>query len=318
MLGYSRADLLATPISAIHPHEMPALIAFAESVLREGHGTTNELSCLTKQGDTLPSEMSASTVEIGGQAHMISLVRDISARKRAEQAADERTAELEAFSYSVSHDLRAPLRAIDGFSRILMEDHADKLDAECARLLGIIHANTRNMGQLIDDLLAFSRLGRQPMRATHINMTELAKAVFDELTSTLPERRPQLNVRPLPPTSGDPTMIRQVVVNLLSNAIKFTGSCDTAVIEIGHTADEGGGNYYVKDNGVGFDMRYVDKLFGVFQRLHTADEFEGTGVGLAIVQRIVQRHRGRVWAEGQVGGGATVYCALPEAREATS
>lgn len=315
MLGYSRAELLATPISAIHPHEMPALMAFAESVLREGHGTTNELSCLTKRGDTLPSEMSASIVEIDGQAHVIALVRDISGRKRAEQAAAERTAELEAFSYSVSHDLRAPLRAIDGFSRILLEDYGDEVDAECHRLLDVIRSSTKNMGQLIDDLLAFSRLGRQEMKPTIVDMRGLVASVMQELQSLTTNRDVQCHIGELPPVRGDRAMIRQVVVNLLSNALKFTNSKASAVIEIGHTEADGRGVYYVKDNGVGFDMQYADKLFGVFQRLHTADEFEGTGVGLAIVHRIVQRHEGQVWAESVVNEGATIYFTLSGTRK---
>ena len=310
MLGYSRDELLATPISAIHPDEMPALMAFAESVLREGHGATNELTCLTKRGETLPSEMSASVVEIGGQPHMITLVRDISARKRAEQATEERTAELEAFSYSVSHDLRAPLRAIDGFSRILLEEYGDKLDPEANRLLDVIRSNTSNMGRLIDDLLAFSRLGRQEMNPTTIDVRELAAAVMDELKSANTNPDVQEHIAELPPVRGDRAMIRQVFVNLLSNALKFTSTRDAAVIEIGHMVANGEDVYYVKDNGVGFEMQYADKLFGVFQRLHTPDEFEGTGVGLAIVHRIIQRHGGRVWAEGKVNEGATFFFTL--------
>lgn len=315
MLGYSRDELLATPISGIHPDEMPALMAFTESVLREGHGATNELTCLTKRGDTLPSEMSASIVEIGGQPHMIALVRDISARKRAEQATEERTAELEAFSYSVSHDLRAPLRAIDGFSRILLEEYRDELDPEASRLLDVIRSNTQNMAQLIDDLLAFSSLGRQEMKPTMVDMRGLVASVTQELQSPITNRDVQCHIGELPPVRGDRAMIRQVVVNLLSNALKFTNRKASAVIEIGHTVTEGRGVYFVKDDGVGFDMAYADQLFGVFQRLHTQEEFEGTGVGLAIVHRIVQRHGGQVWAEGVVNEGATIYFTLSGTRE---
>lgn len=315
MLGYSRAELVATPISAIHPDEMPALMAFAESVLREGYGTTNELSCLTKRGDKLPSEMSASVVEIDGQAHVIALVRDISKRKQAEQAAAERTAELEAFSYSVSHDLRAPLRAIEGFSRILLEDYGDKVDAECHRIIDVIRSNTKNMGQLIDDLLAFSHLGRQAMKPMLVDMRGLVASVMQDFQSLTTNRDVQCHIGELPPVRGDRAMIRQVVVNLLSNALKFTNKKASAVIEIGHTVADDGSVYYVKDNGVGFDMRYADRLFGVFQRLHTQEEFEGTGVGLAIVHRIVRRHGGRVWAEGVVNEGATVYFSLSGAKE---
>lgn len=219
--------------------------------------------------------------------------------------------ELEAFSYSVSHDLRAPLRAIDGFSRVLLEDYIDKLDDDGKRYLNIIGSNTKKMGQLIDDLLLFSRLGRQEIRRSDINMEKLAKTVFEELKLAVPERKVQNIINTLFPAQGDQAMIRQVLVNLLSNSIKFTRPKETAVIEVDGRSEGDENIYAIKDNGVGFDMKYVNKLFGVFQRLHTSEEFEGTGVGLAIVQRIIHRHLGRVWAEGKVGEGATFYFSLP-------
>lgn len=228
-----------------------------------------------------------------------------------EQRVAERTAELEAFSYSVSHDLRSPLRAIDGFSRILQEDHAGMLDAECNRLLSIIRSNTQNMAQLIDDLLAFSRIGRKELQRTEVDMTELAKAVWEELNAATPGRVLHVKIMPLPVAHGDRAMLRQVFVNLLANAIKFTRSRETAMIEVGAGVEGNENVYYVKDNGVGFAMEYVHKLFGVFQRLHGAEEFEGTGVGLAIVQRIIQRHGGRVWAKGKVDEGAALHFTLP-------
>ena len=240
------------------------------------------------------------------QAHLHDQVQRQAAE--LEQRVTERTAELEAFSYSVSHDLRAPLRSIDGFSRVLLEDYSDKLDPECNRLLNVICANASNMGQLIDDLLAFSRLGRQEMKLTDIDMGELTRGVSNELVS---DRRVEVRIGTLPPARGDPAMIRQVLVNLLSNGIKFTQPKDTSRIEIGHRNGNNENTYYVKDNGVGFDMRYVEKIFGVFQRLHGTDEFEGTGVGLAIVQSIIQRHGGRVWAEGKINQGTTIYFTLP-------
>jgi PAS domain S-box-containing protein len=228
-----------------------------------------------------------------------------------EQRVAERTAELESFSYSVSHDLRSPLRAIDGFSRILLEDHAGKLDTECQRLLKVIRSNTQNMGRLIDDLLAFSRLGRKEIQPSAIDMGELAKIVFEELKAQTPERKLQITIKPLPGAYGDRSMLRQVFVNLISNSIKFTRDREVVSIEIGAEIEDHQSVYYVKDSGVGFDMRYVHKLFGVFQRLHAAEEYEGTGVGLAIVHRIIQRHGGRVWAEGEVDAGATIYFTLP-------
>jgi len=220
--------------------------------------------------------------------------------------------ELEAFSYSVSHDLRAPLRAISGFVEAIMEDYAPRLDAEGKRYLGLIQDNAHQMGQLIDDLLAFSRLGRQQMTETRIDMGVLAKAVFDELAGLTPGRQLALRIGSVPPAQGDGTLVRQVLVNLLSNAIKFTKGKAQAFVEFGYRAESGAEAYYVKDNGVGFDMQYVGKLFGVFQRLHPVTEFEGTGVGLALVQRIITRHGGRVWAEGAVDQGATFYFTLPK------
>jgi light-regulated signal transduction histidine kinase (bacteriophytochrome) len=238
-----------------------------------------------------------------------------------EERVKERTAqlemivkELEAFTYSISDDMRGPLRAIDGFSRVLMEEYPDKLDSEGKRLLNIIRNNANHMGQLIDGLLAFSHLGRQPLDQTNVNMEELAKGVFDEIRGG-EKRDVLLEIQELPPAFADRLMIRQVFSGLISNAFKFTRPKRNATVEIGHK-ESGLGNqntYYVRDNGVGFDMQYSDKLFGVFQHLHSVEEFEGTGVGLALVQRIILRHGGRVWAEGQVGQGATFYFTLPKA-----
>jgi PAS domain S-box-containing protein len=237
-----------------------------------------------------------------------------------EQRVQERTAqlemmmkELEAFTYSISDDMRGPLRAIDGFSRVLMQEYPEKLDTEGNRLLNIIRGNAQSLSELIDGLLAFSRLGRQPLDQADINMTELTKSVFNEVQEANRERPIALDLKPLPPAFGDRAMIRQVLFNLISNAFKFTRPKTNASIEIG--CDESGHQhvYYVRDNGVGFDMQYSAKLFGVFQRLHSVDDFEGTGVGLALVQRIVLRHGGRVWAEGKVNEGATFYFSLPKA-----
>ena len=229
------------------------------------------------------------------------------------QALETTNAELESFSYSVSHDLRAPLRAIHGFARILIEDHKAQLDPEAQRLLGVIDQNTRRMGQLIDDLLAFSRLGRQELVASPVDMSELTRKAVDEVQRGEGERTVELKIAPLPPASGDRALLLQVMRNLVQNAFKFTRGKAGARVAIGTQPDGDTGHnvYYVKDNGAGFDERYADKLFGVFQRLHPMEEFEGTGVGLAIVKRVVQRHGGRVWAEGKVDGGATFYFTLP-------
>jgi signal transduction histidine kinase len=232
-------------------------------------------------------------------------------RKQAAQL-EAANKDLESFSYSVSHDLRAPLRAIDGYSSILRERCGDKLDDESNRVLGKIIENTQRMETLIKDLLAFSQLGRRPISAAEIDMDALAREVIDELRSVPGQRAPQCVLKPLPVGWGDRSLVRQVWLNLLSNAIKFTGTREVPSIELGGSSEETRNVYYVKDNGAGFDMRYCDKLFGVFQRLHSAKEFPGTGVGLAIVQRVVTHHGGRAWAEGKPGEGATFYFALPK------
>ena len=223
--------------------------------------------------------------------------------------------ELESFSYSVSHDLRAPLRAIDGFSGILLKDHARQLDGEGQRLLAIIRANTRQMGQLIDNLLAFSRLGRREMQVASLDMESVVRDAAAELLTTLGDRRVEWRLHPLPSARADRALIRQVWLNLLDNALKFTRSRKVARIEVGCQPGSNEDIYYIKDNGVGFDPRYAHKLFGVFQRLHSSEQFEGTGVGLALVQRIVQRHGGRIWAEGENDAGATFYVSLPHRRD---
>jgi signal transduction histidine kinase len=245
------------------------------------------------------------------------ILRTLAERKRvAEEILDrnkqieEANKELEAFSYSVSHDLRAPLRAMDGFSRILLEKYSSHLAPEALGYVGRVRANAKQMGQLIDDLLAFSRLGRQPLRREEIIPTDIIRHVLQDLQQEQAGRRAEISVGDLPPCKADPALLKQVFVNLLSNALKFTRERDVARIEVGCRQTEDGPVYFVKDNGVGFDMRYADKLFGIFQRLHRIEEYDGTGVGLAIVQRIVHRHDGRVWAEAEVNRGATFYFTL--------
>jgi len=300
--------------------------------VKEGKEATSfETKRLTKEGRLLDVWMTVTKLldDAGTAVGIACTERDITERKRAEeevrtlnaeleQRVVERTAELEAankeleaFSYSVSHDLRAPLRAIDGFSRIVLEGYFDKLDEEGKRFLNIIRSNILKMDQLISDLLALSRFGRQELKMSEIDMGKLAETVFGELKATAPDRRLQLNVKALQPARSDRTMIRQVFINLLSNAIKFTRPREIARIEVGGRSEGDENIYYVRDNGVGFDMQYIDKLFGVFQRLHSSEEFEGTGIGLAIAQRIIHRHGGRVWAEGKVGEGAIFYFSLP-------
>jgi len=248
----------------------------------------------------------------------IELRQEIAERKRADVELKARThqlenanKELESFSYSVSHDLRAPLRAIDGYARMILRKQAGQFDEETQRQFNVIRDNTRSMGQLIEDLLSFSRLGRQDMTLSEIDMESLLREVWGEVQEMNPDRRVSLKVNELPPATGDQALIKQVLKNILENAFKFTKVREAALIEAGGSIQGNETVYYVRDNGIGFDMSYYDKLFGVFQRLHTPDEYEGTGIGLSIVQRIIQRHGGRVWAEGEAGRGATFYFMLP-------
>lgn len=219
--------------------------------------------------------------------------------------------ELEAFTYSVSHDLRAPLRAVDGFSRKVLFAYGEKLDAEARRQLQVVRDNAQKMGTLIDDLLSFSRMGRREMAWQALDMDAMVKGVTEELRAAEPQRAIEFTVSALPRAWGDAAMLRQVWVNLLSNAVKFSGQRALAHITVGGEVEGQEALYWVKDDGAGFDMQYAGKLFGVFQRLHRQDEFEGTGVGLAISQRILHRHAGRIWGEGRPDAGATFSFTLP-------
>jgi light-regulated signal transduction histidine kinase (bacteriophytochrome) len=219
--------------------------------------------------------------------------------------------ELETFSYSVSHDLRAPLRAIDGFAELLVHDHASTLDPEGQRLLRVIRDNTDRMGALIDNLLRFSQLNRKPLEEGSVDMTALAQSVVEDVRRADGGQGVEVVIQPLPAARADQALLRQVLTNLVGNAFKFTRKQPHPRIEVGGCTEPREVTYYVRDNGAGFDMRYAAKLFGVFQRLHRVDEFDGTGVGLALVQRIVHRHGGRVWAEGEVDRGATFHFTLP-------
>jgi PAS domain S-box-containing protein len=236
--------------------------------------------------------------------------------RNLEQKVNHRTAELEAinreleaFSYSISHDLRAPLRGIHGYTKILLEDNAEKLDEDAVNTINVVLRNTEKMGQLIDDLLAFSRLGRKSLNIREINMNDLVRGVINEIPKSK-KQKISIDIHHLIPAMGDPTFIKLVWINLISNAVKYSSTKAISKIEIGCKPEETQITYYVKDNGVGFDMKYYNKLFGVFQRLHSEEEFEGTGVGLASVHKIIKHHGGSLWAEAKEGEGAIFYFKL--------
>jgi len=218
--------------------------------------------------------------------------------------------ELESFSYSVSHDLRAPLRALSGYSSMLEEDYENALDENGKRIVETIKNNALKMNVLVDDLLAFSKLGRKSLVKAEVNTGQMVRAILDDLAGTAPHHA-HVTVHDLADTYGDVALLKQVWINLISNALKYSGKKEHAEVEIGCSTSGHETIYYVKDNGTGFDMKYSDKLFGVFQRLHSVSEFEGTGIGLAIVKRIITKHQGRVWADAKVNEGATFFFSLP-------
>lgn len=279
--------------------------------------------------DTAVEAMKAGALDYVQKPFRLSIIRPVLERAltvrrlRAEKAALERSVrerteelktanrELEAFSYSVSHDLRAPLRAVMGFTEILRTDHLSELSDEVQRLLCKVDDSAHHMDQLIDDMLRLSRLGRQPLTYQRLDLGQLARQVFADLVDAEEGRQVDVTIADIPSCSGDPPLLRQVLVNLLSNALKFTRLRKPARIEVGWLPAENGLTCFVRDNGTGFDMKFAAKLFGVFQRLHRAEEFDGTGVGLSIVKRIVERHGGRVWAEAAPDAGATFFFSLP-------
>lgn len=247
--------------------------------------------------------------EDGKPYQYMTIRSDITARKKAEDKLQAVNKELEAFSYSVSHDLRAPLRAINGYAEILNEDYGTKLDDEGKRIIEIIRDNTTRMGILIDDLLSFSRLGRKEILMTEIDMNKLVEEVMVELNKSMTHHA-KIKIGKLHEAKADYGLLRQVLFNLISNAVKYSSKKKNPIVEISSEEKKNEIIFSVKDNGAGFDMQYADKLYGVFQRLHSQDEFEGTGVGLAIVQRIIFRHKGRSWAEGKVNEGAVFYFSI--------
>ena len=332
--GYPAGEVVGRPISLLMPpdrmDEGPKILGR----IKRGEPVEHyETVRMRKDGSRIDVALTVSPIRdaAGKTVGASAIARDITRQKQAENAIhvlnreleervhqrttqlEEANKELEAFGYSVAHDLRAPLITMGGFSQVLLEDYAPALPDEAQRLLQQVAQNTRRMGQLIDELLRFARLNRQPVNDQPVAPSEVARQVLAELNGAHPEPHAAVTIGPLPACRADPVLLRQVFENLLANALKFSRHRQDAAIEVGwrHDPDDPGYcTYFVKDNGAGFDMTYADKLFRVFQRLHRAEDFEGTGVGLAIVQRIIHRHGGRVWAEGEPGKGATFYFTL--------
>jgi PAS domain S-box-containing protein len=315
-LGYSDRNELIGKLSfqdVITSSDLPLFEMNFPLLRQNGSVSDLEFNLKRKDGTDFPVILSAAAIfdENGKFVKSRSTTFDNSSRKQADIRIKELNKELEAFTYSVSHDLRAPLRSIDGYAKVLEEDFAPKLDDEGKRVVKVIMNNAKRMGQLIDDLLDFARLGRKDVARAYTDMTPLVKAVAGELVQQENGRKINIDVKSLHPALVDTEMIRQVWTNLISNAIKYTGKNPESLIEISSFNQGEEVCYQVKDNGVGFDMQYVNKLFGVFQRLHKIQEFAGTGVGLAIVKRIVNRHHGKVWAEGVINQGAIFYFSIP-------
>lgn len=316
-------DPASHPDKVEKPAGHPPLTSFMGVPLRYLEGITGMIALAGKEPGYTPADQQ------DVEALTVAFVESLN-RRRAEKKINELNAELnrhlreietsnkelEAFSYSVSHDLRAPLRHITGFVELLNKRDLASLDEKSRHYLQVISAAARQMGVLIDDLLSFSRMGRAGMMKTRINFSALVQEVVNELTEEAKGRDIVWEIAPLPTVEGDAAMLRLVMVNLISNALKFTRSRPRARIEIGtDTKHPDETLFYIRDNGVGFDMKYADKLFGLFQRLHSSEEFEGTGVGLANVQRIIHRHGGRIWAEGKIDEGAVFWFSLPKMME---
>ncbi|MFL5763814.1 MAG: ATP-binding protein [Bacteroidia bacterium] len=291
--------------SAFIEHNQQRLSKILETLLRYIVLDFSEKISISEKGDELDAIVAGlNTLSEELESH-IQMLKDSSSQLSAVNK------ELESFSYSVSHDLRSPLRAIDGYARIMEEDYDKVLDDEGKRLLGVIQYNARRMGTLIDDLLAFSRLGKKELVRSAINMKELIEGAIGEVSKAM-NNRASISFGQLLTLKADYSLINQVLVNFISNAIKYSSKSDEPKVHIASEAKDGQIIYAISDNGVGFNMDYSHKLFGVFQRLHSMEDFEGTGVGLAIVQRVITKHGGKVWAESELGKGATFYFSIPE------
>ena len=311
LTGYSREELInhsSVELGIIVNMEKREEVL--KQVRETGVAKNFEITIRHKNGTIFEILSSVETILLNGEKFALNIIYDITDRKRSEQQLEAANKELESFSYTVSHDLRAPLRSINGYASMLFEDYGHILDDDGKVMINSLRLNANKMGVLIDDLLAFSRLGRKELQKKELNMNELIQNVLKEI-NTLYKHKAKIQVEQLHSIQADYSLLYQAVFNLISNAVKYSAKKEIPVIEISSEVKNNEVIFSIKDNGAGFDMKYLNKLFGVFQRLHTVEEFEGTGVGLAIVQKIIIRHEGKVWAEGKVDEGAVFRFSLP-------
>ncbi len=312
IFGYQREELMGQPLEILVPARFREKHsahrgAYFGNLKARSMGSGLELFGRRKNGTEFPIEISLSPLKTEDGVLVSSAIRDITERKVTEMALKVANRELEAFSYSVAHDLRAPLRGMNGFAHVLLDTYKDKLDADGQDWLGEILLNAKKMGDLIDGLLSLARVTRRELKPERTDLSEIVRRVFERLRAAEPHRTVALSVRDGLCADVDMRLASALFENLLGNAWKFTSKVPAARIEFGKAEEAGPEVFFVRDNGAGFDMAFAGKLFGPFQRLHTMDEFPGTGIGLATVQRIVHRHGGLIWAEGSVDGGATFY-----------
>ena len=317
IFGFSESEIVgrtSVEIGILDPTESARV---AQIIHEKGRLQNDYVKCVTKNGEVVHTLSSIEKMELNGELFLVSFFVDVTRiieqqviiEQHARQLEDVNR-ELEAFSYSVSHDLRTPLRAIDGYAKTLEDEYHALFDEEAKRMLTAVQRNARRMGSLIDALLAFARLGRKSVRKSEIDMASLVQDVLMDVTKQT-QCQAEIEVGEVLPLNGDYSLIRQVIEHLLGNAIKFSSKIEAPKIRIASFVDDNSTVYTISDNGAGFDMRYVDKLFGVFHRLHADDQFEGTGVGLAIVKRIIMKHGGSVKAQGELGKGASFTFSLP-------
>lgn len=317
MFGYPRAELIGSSVEMLVPQHARAAhdrhrAGFVANARPRAMGSDLELNAVRKDGTEVPVEISLSPLDTEDGTLISTAIRDVSARKRTERDLRDAYAQLESFSYSIAHDLRAPLRGMNGFAQVLLEDYGERLDADGLDALQEIRTNAARMSELIDALLSLSKLSRGPLRPAEIDLAAYARAAFTRSASADTGRTVELVAPASLYAWADPALSRTLVENLVGNAWKFTARAADPRIEIGVEQGPRERVFFVRDNGAGFDMAHATKLFAPFQRLHRTTEFAGTGIGLATAQRIVQRHGGRIWAEAAVGRGATIYFTFPE------